>query len=63
MSTTALGGTFSIGGQLPVRRMGFGAMRLTGPGVWGPPADRPKAVSVLRHAVELGVNFIDTADV
>jgi len=63
MSTTALGGTFSIGGQLPVRRMGFGAMRLTGSGVWGPPADRPKAVSVLRRAVELGVNFIDTADV
>ena len=55
--------TFLIGGDLPVRRMGFGAMRLTGPGVWGPPEDEPNARSVLRRAVELGVQFIDTADV
>jgi pyridoxine 4-dehydrogenase len=63
MTTTTLGGTFSIGGDLPVRRMGFGAMRLTGPGVWGPPEDGAKAEAVLRRAVALGVNFIDTADV
>jgi pyridoxine 4-dehydrogenase len=55
--------TFLIGGDLPVRRMGFGAMRLTGPGVWGPPEDAPNARAVLRRAIELGVEFIDTADV
>ena len=55
--------TFLIGGELPVRRMGFGAMRLTGPGVWGPPGDEPNARAVLRRAVELGVQFVDTADV
>jgi pyridoxine 4-dehydrogenase len=55
--------TFRIGGDLPVNRMGFGAMQLTGPGVWGPPADPASARAVLRRAVELGVNFIDTADV
>jgi aryl-alcohol dehydrogenase-like predicted oxidoreductase len=58
-----MGGVFHIGGDLPVRRMGFGAMQLTGPGVWGPPADAAAAQAVLRRAVELGVNFIDTADV
>ncbi|MFW6049537.1 MAG: aldo/keto reductase [Myxococcota bacterium] len=55
-------GTFDIGGSLPVRRMGFGAMRLTGEGILGPPADRREAVRVLRRALELGVDFIDTAD-
>jgi pyridoxine 4-dehydrogenase len=55
-------GTFTLGGDLTVNRLGFGAMRLTGKGVWGPPADRGEAVRVLRGAVELGVNFIDTAD-
>ncbi|KLO27759.1 aldo/keto reductase [Mycobacterium haemophilum] len=55
-------GTFTLGGDLTVNRLGFGAMRLTGKGVWGPPADRDEAVRVLRRAVELGVNFIDTAD-
>ena len=55
-------GTFSIGGDLPVVRLGFGAMRLTGPGIWGEPLDRNEAVNVLRRAVELGINFIDTAD-
>jgi aryl-alcohol dehydrogenase-like predicted oxidoreductase len=54
---------FLIGGDRPVRRLGFGAMQLTGPGIWGPPGDRANAVAVLRHAVDLGVNFIDTADV
>jgi pyridoxine 4-dehydrogenase len=55
-------GTFTLGGDLTVNRLGFGAMRLTGKGVWGPPADRDECVRVLRRAVELGVNFIDTAD-
>ncbi|MBB5160512.1 aryl-alcohol dehydrogenase-like predicted oxidoreductase [Mycobacterium sp. AZCC_0083] len=55
-------GTFDIGGDLTVNRLGFGAMRLTGKGVWGPPADRDECIRVLRRAVELGVNFIDTAN-
>lgn len=55
-------GTFSLGGDLPVTRLGYGAMRITGQGIWGPPADRAAAVAVLRRAVELGVDFIDTAD-
>jgi pyridoxine 4-dehydrogenase len=55
-------GTFTLGGDLTVNRLGFGAMRLTGKGVWGPPTDRDECVRVLRRAVELGVNFIDTAD-
>ena len=55
-------GTFSIGGDLSVTRLGYGAMRITGKGVWGPPADRDAALAVLRRSVELGVDFIDTAD-
>jgi pyridoxine 4-dehydrogenase len=55
-------GTFAIGGDLVVRRLGYGSMQLTGPGRWGPPADPAAAVAVLREAVELGVNLIDTAD-
>jgi len=55
-------GTIAIGGDLPVRRLGYGAMRITGPGIWGAPADRDSAIAVLRRAVELGVDFIDTAD-
>lgn len=55
-------GSFTIGGDLPVNRLGFGAMQLTGPGVWGDPKDPAEAVRVLRRAVELGVTFIDTAD-
>lgn len=58
----AASGTFAIGGDLTVNRLGYGAMQLTGPGVWGDPADPDEAVRVLRRAVELGVNFIDTAD-
>ncbi len=54
--------TFTLGGDLKVNRLGFGAMRLTGPGVWGPPADPAEARAVLKRAIELGVNFIDTAD-
>jgi len=55
-------GTFAIGGDLTVNRLGYGTMQLTGPGVWGEPRDPAEAVAVLRRAVELGVNFIDTAD-
>ncbi|HEY4112299.1 aldo/keto reductase [Puia sp.] len=53
---------FTLGGELTVRRMGYGAMRITGQGIWGPPKDKDEAIRVLRRAVELGVNFIDTAD-
>jgi pyridoxine 4-dehydrogenase len=55
-------GVFRIGGDLPVNRLGYGAMQLTGPGIWGDPKDPEEAVRVLRRAVELGVTFIDTAD-
>lgn len=55
-------GTIDVGGDLTVNRMGFGAMRITGAGIWGDPPDREVAKAVLRRAVELGVNFIDTAD-
>jgi aryl-alcohol dehydrogenase-like predicted oxidoreductase len=54
--------TFSVGGDIEVRRLGFGAMRITGPGIWGPPPDRGAALALLRRAVELGVQLIDTAD-
>ncbi|MGZ6042544.1 MAG: aldo/keto reductase [Asticcacaulis sp.] len=55
-------GTFRIGGARAVNRLGFGAMRITGPGVWGPPADRGEAIRVLKRAPELGIDFIDTAN-
>ena len=55
-------GTVTIGGDLTVYRLGFGTMRLTGPGIWGPPADRQEAIAVLHHALDLGVNLFDTAD-
>ena len=58
----AAAGTIILGGDLTVNRMGFGAMRLTGRGIWGPPADREECIRVLRRAIELGVDFIDTAD-
>jgi pyridoxine 4-dehydrogenase len=57
-----LAGDVSLGGEISVHRLGFGAMRLTGEGIWGPPKDRKAALAVLRRAVELEVNFIDTAD-
>jgi aryl-alcohol dehydrogenase-like predicted oxidoreductase len=60
--SAATAGTIELGGELTVNRLGFGAMRLTGDGIWGPPKDRAAAIAVLRRAVELGVNFIDTAD-
>ena len=55
-------GTFDLGGDLTINRLGYGTMQLPGPGVWGPPRDHDAAIRVLRRAVELGVNFIDTAD-
>jgi pyridoxine 4-dehydrogenase len=60
--SASLAGDVSLGGEISVHRLGFGAMRLTGEGIWGPPKDRKAALAVLRRAVELGVNFIDTAD-
>src|SRR5881275_326150 len=57
-----LAGSLSLGGQASVHRLGFGAMRLTGEGIWGPPRNRSEAIAVLRRAVELDVNFMDTAD-
>ncbi len=60
--TTSPAGSITLGGDLPVRRLGFGAMRVTGQGVWGPPPDLDRALAVLRRAVELGVDLIDTAD-
>jgi pyridoxine 4-dehydrogenase len=62
MTTAQLSDTFTIGGDLPVHRLGYGAMQLPGPGVWGEPADRDAALRVVRAAVEQGVDFIDTAD-
>ena len=64
MNNTAISSkkTFSIGGNLTINRMGYGAMRITGKGIWGPPKDEAEAIRVLQRAVELGVNFIDTAD-
>jgi pyridoxine 4-dehydrogenase len=59
---TKASGTFAIGGDLTVNRLGYGAMRITGDGIWGEPRDREGAKRVLRRAIELGVNFIDTAD-
>jgi pyridoxine 4-dehydrogenase len=60
--SAAAAGKITLGGELAVHRLGFGAMRLTGDGIWGPPKDRKNALAVLRRAVDLGVNFIDTAD-
>jgi aryl-alcohol dehydrogenase-like predicted oxidoreductase len=63
ISRSAAGsGTIILGGELTVNRLGFGAMRLTGDGIWGPPKDPATAIAVLRRSIELGVNFIDTAD-
>jgi aryl-alcohol dehydrogenase-like predicted oxidoreductase len=62
MSNAATAGTIDLGGDLTVNRLGFGAMRVTGTGIWGPPANRDEAKAVLRRLPDLGVNFIDTAD-
>ena len=61
-SPAAKSGTFKIGGDLSIYRLGYGAMRITGQGIWGQPQNRPEAIQVLRRAVALGINFIDTAD-
>src|ERR1700749_681807 len=61
-TTKAYKKTFAIGGDLEVNRLGYGAMRITGKGIWGPPKDHDESIRVLKRAVELGVNFIDTAD-
>ncbi|TWR25528.1 oxidoreductase [Mucilaginibacter achroorhodeus] len=60
--TNNISPNFTIGGELTVNRLGYGAMRITGKGIWGPPQDKDEAIRVLKRAVELGVNFIDTAD-
>jgi pyridoxine 4-dehydrogenase len=60
--SAAAAGTLTLGGDLTVHRMGYGAMRITGKGIWGPPADKASALATLRRTVELGVQFIDTAD-
>ncbi|HET8657273.1 MAG TPA: aldo/keto reductase, partial [Longimicrobiaceae bacterium] len=60
--SAARSGSFRIGGELEVHRLGFGAMRITGKGIWGPPADREEAIRVVRRAVELDIDLIDTAD-
>ena len=62
VALAAKSGTFSIGGDLPVKRLGYGTMQLTGDGVWGPPKNHDEAIAVLRRAVELGITFFDTAD-
>jgi pyridoxine 4-dehydrogenase len=62
MTSAAKSGTFTIGGKAKVHRLGFGAMRTIGDGVWGPPKDKPEAMATLRRVPELGVNFIDTAE-
>lgn len=61
-NTATIEKTYTLGGDLTVNRMGYGAMRITGEGIWGPPKDKEEAIRVLQKAVELGVNFIDTAD-
>jgi aryl-alcohol dehydrogenase-like predicted oxidoreductase len=60
--SAAAAGTLTIGGDLTVNRMGYGAMRITGPGIWGPPTDKATALATLRRTIELGINLIDTAD-
>src|SRR5437899_3968182 len=60
--SASVAGKVSLGGEISVHRLGYGAMRLTGEGIWGPPKDRKGAIAVLRRAVELDINFIDTAD-
>ena len=60
--SAAAAGTFTIGGDLTVNRLRYGAMRITGPGIWGPPADKASALATLRRAIDPDVNLIDTAD-
>src|SRR5882672_7807252 len=62
MSNASKSGSFRIDGDIEINRLGFGAMRITGRGIWGPPADRPEAIRTLKRLPGLGVNFVDTAD-
>ena len=62
MPSASQSGSFKVGGEIKVNRLGFGAMRITGPGIWGPPRDKEEALRTLKRLPELGVNFIDTAD-
>ena len=62
MTTQSIDTTFQLGGDMAINRLGYGAMRITGEGIWGMPKDKENAIKVLQKAVELGVNFIDTAD-
>ena len=62
MTTQNIDMTFKLGGDISINRIGYGAMRITGSGIWGMPTDKENAIKVLQKAVELGVNFIDTAD-
>src|SRR6187200_2888699 len=55
-------GSFKVGGEIEIHRLGFGAMRITGPGIWGQPANRPEAIRTLKRLPELGIDFVDTAD-
>ncbi len=55
-------GSFKVGGEIEIHRLGFGAMRITGPGIWGPPADKPEAIRTLKRLPELGIDFVDTAN-
>ena len=61
-ANAAKSGSFKIGGDIEINRLGFGAMRSTGHGIWGPPADRKEALRTLKRLPELGINFVDTAD-
>lgn len=61
-TTSSFEKTFTLGGDITINRLGYGAMRITGPGIWGPPKDKEESIRVLKRAVDLGVNFIDTAD-
>src|SRR5262249_2925125 len=61
-TSAAASGSFTIGGDLKANRLGFGAMRLTGPGIWGEPHDRAHCIAVLKAALDLGITLIDTAD-
>src|SRR5476651_2117689 len=61
-TTSSFEKTFSLGGDFTINRLGYGAMRITGQGIWGPPADKFECIRVLKRTVELGINFIDTAD-
>ena len=55
-------GSFKVGGEIEIHRLGFGAMRITGPGIWGQPANRPEAIRTLKRLPELGIDFVDTAN-